>query len=211
MPLRQLPARAGRLIIKKTHNMKKHLSVWIAALVSACVFAGNTDEPVKPISTAVIRKSSAVFALIYTAPAPGRVRVSIVNERKQTVFSEAIPETDGFIRQYNFSSLPEGEYSFILECGGLKRIEKVSYRNDPPPVNMMVTRLVDSNRFLVSGWKLGDNTVSVRIYGSNGELLHREFRKVKDSFARVYRIERYIGNLTFAVTNADGRSASFEF
>src|SRR5690349_1256566 len=109
--------------------MKKTLSIFIALIIiSSSVSARRLDKPEETSAIGVI-KSGSLVKLFYKGVKDCNVKVSIFNSNDVVVFREEIKHTEAFMRPYNFSELPEGDYTIELVDHLGKKIEKVSYRN----------------------------------------------------------------------------------
>lgn len=107
--------------------MKKILSVLVMLMViSSVAFARRMDNPVAAAGVAVM-KNGSTFKLFYKGAQHSDVKVSIVDARDHVVFSEVIKKVEGFMRPYNFSNLPEGNYTIEVSDKSGRYIEKISY------------------------------------------------------------------------------------
>jgi hypothetical protein len=190
--------------------MKKFLLTAWVALSGAIAFAG-VDEPTKTSNAAIIKKGESKFALIYQAAETATVRVSIRNDRGELLFSETLRKVDGFIRPYDFSSLPKGNYSITIEGNGTKQVEKISYQTGVVENQIFLTRLAGENRFLLSAKSNDNEEVTVRILNEQQQVLHQEKRLATGDFAQVYRIEKLVGAVTFEVTRGNGKTESISY
>ncbi len=94
--------------------MKKTLSIFIVLLaISSAVSARRMDKP-EEASTMAVTKSGSLVKLFYKGVKDCNVKVTITNSENQIVFEELIKQVDGFMRPYNFSELPEGDYTIKL-------------------------------------------------------------------------------------------------
>lgn len=106
--------------------MKKTLSIFLVLLAVGTLHARNSDRPV-PSSNAAIMKQGSTFKVFYKGSKPVNVKVSIFDADHKLVFTETIRKIDGFARPYNFSNLPEGNYSIEVSDGHLREQEIVAY------------------------------------------------------------------------------------
>src|SRR5579864_5552739 len=96
--------------------MKKISLLLASVLLCTLVFARGIDGPIKGSSVAVTNaKGSTLFKLYYKSENAGRVKITIEDEKGNTVFSETMKNADGFVRPYNFQELPEGQYTIAVE------------------------------------------------------------------------------------------------
>jgi hypothetical protein len=103
--------------------MKSTLNVIIICLVFIShAFASS------PTSLAVMSSDKLnVFNIHYRTAEKGRVKISIIDCKNKTVFSEVLLNTSSFVRPFNFSQLHEGVYTIVLEDKNGKQSEKINY------------------------------------------------------------------------------------
>ena len=105
--------------------MNKPLSLLAILLISGITFANAFDNP---STTMVVLKNGSTFRLLYKGAEQSDVKVLILNDENQIVFTEKIKNTDGFARPYNFSNLPEGHYSIQIKDNAGVRTETVNHQ-----------------------------------------------------------------------------------
>lgn len=189
--------------------MNKTLS-FIAALliVTSSAFASAPDEPISGIS--VLRKGELI-KLLYKGEKYTDVKVNILNQENEVIFSEKIKGTEGFIRPYNFSNLPHGNYSFeLIDNLGHREIKHVDYRLEARKRVMHVVKVAGTTgKFVVSVPNTGASQLSINIYDDHGRIMHAEKEQVTGDFARVYNIKDHNGRVTFEVIDNQGKRSSF--
>jgi hypothetical protein len=152
-------------------------------------------------------KAGNIFKLFYRAEQPGDVHVNIYNKEGQIVFSEVIRKTDNFMRPYNFSTLPEGDYTITLRDGQAKRIEHV--RHFHPASSRIVNAIrinKDENRYLLAVPNVGRDVLTIRIFDDSHSLLFEGDESVDGNFAKVYNLNDVKGAQLFEVTDGRGRT-----
>lgn len=182
----------------------------IAALVLAAIVIGQLNanasnvDPKTPLGMSVV-KAGNICKLFYRGEQAGDVRVYIYNERGRIVFSELIRKTDNFMRPYNFSTLPEGDYTIVLNDGQTKRIEKVHHLR---PVSSRVVNVIrinkDENRYLLAVPNHGHDVLTIRIFDEHRSLLFEGKERVDGDFAKVYNLNDVKGTQLFEVTDREG-------
>lgn len=189
--------------------MNKTLSFLTALLVvTSTAFATTPDEPASGIS--VLRRGELI-KLLYKGEKQSDVKVYILNQDNEVIFSEKIKATDGFIRPYNFSNLPEGNYSFeLVDNAGRHEIEHVNYKLEPRKKVMHVVRVGGTtDKFVLSVPNSGQAMLSINIYDDRGRVMHTEHEQINGDFAKVYNIKDHAGKVTFEVVDNKGKRNSF--
>ncbi|HEY5825749.1 MAG TPA: hypothetical protein VIT44_15350 [Cyclobacteriaceae bacterium] len=194
--------------------MKKLFTISAIVLFSTVVFAGGTALSPKSISGIAVVKSpvSGLFKVYYKAAETANVKVSILNDKDQTVFFETIRKVDGFIRPYSFSNLPEGMYTIRIEDGTTVQAEKVEYRSGEIAKLIQVRKvLAEEGKYLFTATGKGQESIRINIYNPADQLLYTESRLVKDTFATVYNLSKVKGAISFEVVHSNGTSQKLNY
>ena len=191
--------------------MKKSQSIFLVLLLMSSIsFVHAKDDP--GTSMAVLKKGTTV-KLFYKGAEQSNVKVLILNDLNKIVFSEKIKNTDGFVRPYNFSSLPEGNYSIQLINNAGSQIKEVSYTHESASNStrekvMHVTHMHGStNKFVLSVPNVGADELTVTIYNDSNEILYVGKENIVGDFAKIYNLQNYNGKVKFVVTDSNGHSA----
>jgi hypothetical protein len=97
------------------------------AIIVSLVFISNAFA-FSPTSLAVMSSDKFnVFNIHYRTAEKGTVKLSIIDSKNKTVFSEILLNTSSFVRPFNFSQLHEGVYTVVLEDKNGKQSEKINY------------------------------------------------------------------------------------
>ena len=184
--------------------MKKILAVVFALIVAGHVNAKGI-EPNSPVGMSVL-KSGSIFKLFYRGEQVGKVRVKIYNEDGQVVFSETLQNTENFMRPYNFSVLPEGEYVIALSDKQATRTQKVSHKRSSPARIAHLTRLDNHQcKYMLAVPNDGRDALTVRIYDEKLKMVYQDTQIINGDFAKVYNLDRIDGDHTFEIIDRDGR------
>lgn len=189
----------------------KTTSLFIAALVVVSAAFGK-EEPSSNKGLAVVPvKGSEVFKVIYKGETAGRVKLNIYNVNGSVVFTESFSGTDGFIRPLNFKGLESGEYIIELVDASGKKTEKVSYSKSASTKSIHVSKVTESDKYLLAVAGAGSEEIRVNIYDGSNNLVHSETKMVNGDYAQLYSLKNVTGTVTFEVTDKDGivKTASF--
>ena len=189
--------------------MKKTLSVLVVLMiVSSVVFARRLDNPGTSSGAAVV-KIGTTFKVYYKGSQQADVKVSIRDAGDNILFSETIKKSDGFVRPYNFSSLPEGDYTIQIADKFGRQIEKISYKREKSETLAHLLKVSGSSaKYLLTVSNRADGDVTVRIYDEANNVIYDKKEQVTKDFAKVYNLEGIPGEFTFEVTDAKGTSTS---
>ena len=67
--------------------------------------------------------AASVFNINYKMVEKGTVNISIYDKSNELVFTEVLIDVKSFVRPYNFSELPEGEYTIVVADKNGKQAE----------------------------------------------------------------------------------------
>jgi hypothetical protein len=190
-------------------NSKFSVLVFAFIVSTASAFADA------PTSLTVVPATSQVYKVYYKTKEAGKVKVSIINSSNQLVFSEVMSNVASFVRPYNFSELPEGEYTIVLEDKNGKQVEKVNYAMNKIVSFVKVTAVANAdNKYMLNVANNGSEVVTVKIFSGNS-LLHSQNVQVTGSFGQVYNLSQVkattAATITFEVSTSSGKFQSITF
>lgn len=186
--------------------MKKIL---ILVLVAVAVGQANANgvDPKAPLGMSVI-KSGNICKLFYRGEVAGDIEVTIYNESGRAVFSEVIRNKDNFMRPYNLSTLPEGNYTITLNDGLTTRVEKISHFNKK---DARAVRLIKVNntehKYLLAVPNAGKDVLTITVFDENNSTVYKGTESVQGDFARIYNLKGN-GRFIFQVSDRQGRTSS---
>ncbi|MDJ1472617.1 hypothetical protein QNI19_33810 [Cytophagaceae bacterium DM2B3-1] len=167
------------------------LTFALGLVLSANVFAADDLESASTASINTTNRVS-VYNLVYASAKTGLVTVSIKNQDGQVVLQEQIfNDKKGFIRPYNFSTMPEGSYTLEVKDAAGKSELSLAYSNVAVnAVRKAEIKALESNKYQL---RLVGNTadaVEVSIYDQFGSTIHSESLSQKGSFTRIYDLSK---------------------
>lgn len=184
--------------------MKKILSLVVVLIAIGQVYATGT-EPHSPVGISVIQKG-AVVKLFYRGEQSGKVKVTIYNEKGVVVYKEVLEDTDQFMRPYNFSPLPAGQYVIELRDEQGTRTQKVTHGNTNRKLLAHLRRMnPGGNTYILAVPNRGKDELTVKIYGEGNTLLYEETEVVDGNFAKLYNLDKVEGKHVFEVADKAGR------
>jgi hypothetical protein len=187
--------------------MTKTFSILVLLItISSVGFARRSDNPT--LGVAILQNGSTV-KLLYRAEQSNDVKVLIFNEDNQIVLSEKFKNVDGFLRPYNFSELPNGNYRFELIDASGRQIEKITYKDDKAG-RIVKLMPVDGNdkKLLLSVPNKQIDILTITILDDVNNVLYTETERITTDFAKVYNLESFKGKIRFNVVDRKGHSAS---
>ena len=187
--------------------MNKPFSLLAILLISGITFANAFDNPNTKM---VVLKNGSTFRLLYKGAEQSDVKVLILNDENQIVFTEKIKNTDGFARPYNFSNLPEGHYSIQIKDNAGVRTETVSHqiKRESEEKTMHLLRLDGTGKYVLSVPNQGKQDLSIMIFNDLNEVLYQSEEKISGDFARIYNLGDQTNKFKFVVTDEKGLTKS---
>jgi hypothetical protein len=162
----------------------------MSVLLCTLVFARGIDGPIKGSSVAVTNVAgSTLYKVYYKSERPGKVKVSIIDEKGFTIYEETMTKMDGFLRPYNFDGLPEGEYTVNVEDENGKTVEKVNYKSGRVEKLIHVQKLHEENKYLLSIVSPKPEDVFIYIFDESNNLVYNEIQSIKGEFGQVYNLK----------------------
>jgi hypothetical protein len=188
--------------------MKKTLSVLVVLMVfSSVVFARRLDNPGASSSAAVV-KIGSTFKLYYKGSEEADVKISIRNGSNDVVYSETLKNVEGFVRPYNFSKLPEGEYTIQISDKFGRQIEKITYKQEKTEALAHLLKVAGTEaKYLLTVSNRGESDVTVKIYDGANNVIYNQTEIVSSDFARIYNLGRIGGDFTFEISDAKGTTS----
>lgn len=165
-------------------------------------------EPESPLGVSIV-KSGTLVKVFYRAEESGNVKVTIFNDKGVVVFKETLPNTDDFMRPYNFSALPKGVYIIRLtdKNGAVER--KVEHNLDRKIMAKFTRLNPKEHKYMLSVPKGKSNSFTVRVLDSRGRILLEETHAANGDFAKVYNLNNIGGGHTIELTDGKGRRNVF--
>lgn len=185
--------------------MKK--SVLILSMILAAGSVSIANAVVDPGRNSAVLKSGSTVKVFYKGDDLTDVKVTILDENDQLVFTEKIKKTNGFTRPYNFSNLPSGNYKIQLVDDSGIQVEHINYA--PRPEKRQKTSYVarvggTTDKFILAVPNKGGDKISVTILTDEDAVLYKGDEAIEGDFAKVYTLKHYVGPLRFVVTDSQG-------
>lgn len=189
--------------------MKRLTLTAILIMVMGVAMASGDSSKTKRAT--IVHFPGDKIKVFYTAPGESIVKIRLRDDSGRLLRTDRIKSENGFMQPYNFSTLEKGIYFVELtdEFGVLS--EKVELTGTTTNSRMVVKELEDNKyRLIVDHNKR--MPLSLTIYNSSNEVIHKENYKDQKGFTRVYDLSKFdSGNFTFElVDKSSTRTVSVE-
>ncbi len=183
--------------------MKKIFSILGALLIiSSLVLAGGKENP-SPSSLIVMYGD--VVKVFYNSDKASKVKVTIYGKNGKEVFSETFNSRSGFVRPYNLSSLPKGEFKVVLEDGRGTTEKMVSnLREDAKVSGSIINVKQDQGKCMVILYSKNETDVTVRFLDENQNVLSTESYTVNGQASKLFNFRRLKGLASVEVSDKNG-------
>jgi hypothetical protein len=196
------------------HQNKKNMNSKITALLFTLVsitFAASAKNPTP--FTVVPSAKTSVYNIYYSSAEAGKVKVSILNDESQLVFTEVLSNVSSFKRPYNFSQLAEGQYTIVIEDKNGKHVDQVNYTMNKVQSFISVVEVANQeSKYVLNVTNNGTEEVFVKIF-NGATLLHSQALKVTGNFGLVYNLTKIKSpeTISFEVTTSNGKTQVINF
>lgn len=179
----------------------------IAVMVLATLGLEAADPGSKELRVQVLAKADQTFKVIYQAEEKSEVKVNIYDGKSHKIFSEVIPQTDGFSKPYNFKNLPQGNYTFEVISQGIKSREVVTNQIEAPKQTIKALLIPTQSRgkFQLMVMSNEMSPVHIAVLDHQDRVLLEETVDSDKTFGKVYDLHRLRhSEARFVVTSASG-------
>lgn len=167
---------------------------------------GQTSDKI-----AIADVGSGIFKLVYKSNDSGPLKVSIMNSKGETIFTETL-KTSAFMRPYNFNDQGPGEFKFVVEDKGGKTEKTILYSIKKVESKIDVSKIANAqNKYLLSIENNDSDQILVRILDSQKDVIHEESLTVNGKSAIVFNLNKIKDSPTFEVAGSDGVWKTFTF
>jgi len=184
----------------------KTKSVLLAVMMMSASLVALANEPGNPRVKVVNQKESGIYRLIYAGGKSGDVKMNILNDAGQVLFSETIKSSEGFIRSLNFKGMTPGQYTVKIDNGGVTEVSTVNHLTATQTTSgyVRLAKTGETGKYLLAVSNAMEESMTVKIYDGSNNLVHDEMLKVDGSYGVVYNLKDISGVPTFEVTNKAG-------
>ncbi|UII34014.1 hypothetical protein LVD17_09330 [Fulvivirga ulvae] len=183
----------------------KILTTLVALLLAGTVYANvNGDENLAPKKkVAIVNNVEAKYKLVYINENQGAVLINIFNDKGSKVHSQTVLNKEGFAQQFDFTSLPEGSYTFeVVHPDGSVEAETINYTKTPAAALKANVLSVDNDRKYRLAVLNNAGPVDVKIFDNNDRLVHESTVRHPQGFRRIYDMKDLKGSFyKFEITD----------
>jgi hypothetical protein len=189
----------------------KNATLFLSALliaISGAVMAGGSDDASsssEPVITLVPQQSESIYKLIYVSDKKVPVKVTLINNQGQKLQIDRIVNEKGFMRPYNLSNLPTGEYQLEVNDGGsiiTKTLQLGILSSRQKNGSLSVNTTKDEQRVKLTVLGVEDKPVYIKVYDRFNRLVMEDVVDVRKNFSKTYDFSKMsLDGFTFEVAN----------
>ncbi|MFY0601344.1 MAG: hypothetical protein JXR03_16840 [Cyclobacteriaceae bacterium] len=147
----------------------------------------------------VAQEKQDQFKLIYKGYEVEPVLIQWLDEDDEIVYSESIKGKDAFVKQYNLSTLPEGNYRIVVTAEDYKYTEEVKL-GDLSDLKFSF-RKAENKTIVMTGFKGQDKEVILYVYDEDKNPIYTETTSKESVFQRKYNFsEANTSEVTFVLS-----------
>ena len=190
--------------------MKSMSKVLALVLFMFATAVANANAPIK--MTVISDATRGIYKVVYKTTEVGKVKVTIFAASHEMIFTETISNVESFVRPYNFNTLPQGEYTIVVEDKNGKTEEKVNHFFKKVESVVEVVKIAnEANKYLLSVENKETDLIEVKIFDAASNLLHEQSMTVSGKFSVVYNLSKVKGDVTFEVTGSNGKTTTVKY
>jgi hypothetical protein len=185
----------------------KNLVKMIAALLmvfSAATTHGSADSAsLASYCKVMSAKKDKAYRIVYQSPETVNVEIKIKDENNITIYSERIKGTDGFVKNFDLSNVPDGKYTFRVESPmyDYKKTVKVS---DNVVTGLHITN-IERDKFALVGTNASEDDLTLYILDDAGNALFQEEIEKSTEVKQLFNLEKVEGKAASFVIYGNGK------
>ena len=181
----------------------KHMMVILLVLATGVCMTSFGRTPGSESRVSVI-KQGPFFKLIYDGSDLSIVSVVIADDEGNEIFKEQI-FGQKFVRPYNLSLLPQGDYEIVVNDGADVKVEKICSR-EPALIAHVAKLKSDPSKYLLSIPHQQTSDITIHIYDSNSQEVHQERHQLAGDFGKIFQLKD-LPDATIEIVNQNSGEA----
>lgn len=93
------------------------LAAALAVAATQVTMAAGPEPEASSLQSAVFQIPNSLKFKTVVAPREGKLSITIRNENNEVMYSENLKSDKGYIRTFDFSTLADGQYTFVISNG----------------------------------------------------------------------------------------------
>jgi flagellar hook assembly protein FlgD len=189
--------------------MKKKMSFIFVFLVTLCCAVAIGGAKSAGNKVAII-KSGNGFKVIYAGKEESKVKVTIYDQEEHVVFAESIISNGGFIRPYNFSELPKGDYKVCVTDHLGEYSENVCNQTKHWLAHLGKLGHGINKCIVVIPHQEEVSEIEIQIYDQNQQLVYSEDQSIVSDFAKIYDLQNFEKATIQVVNKSSGEQKALQ-
>ncbi len=179
--------------------MKTFTTTFAVILIGiSSVFAstGSTQES----RATVVETRGDIFKVFYTDNSTSPVTILLTDEHGNVLRRDVVRNDNAFMKRYDLSNLKSGKYAFEIKDKQGRITKDVQIQDQAD--DLVAIRCLCENRYQLLLEQKNGKPVSLCIYNTEGEMIHKESINSKKGFSKVFDLSKFNSeNYTFKISD----------
>lgn len=185
--------------------MKTMVKLGAALLIvfSVAIARASVDSvSLAPYCRVIEIENGSQVRVLYQSPETANVNIQIFDLKDRKIHEENIYRTDGFVKEFDFGFLPEGEYRVKVNAGQ-ETYEEMIFHTLWNGENLQVS--MTEGKVALVGKNDSGQELSIFLKDQKGNVIHSEEIQRDEELKKLFRLEEVEGDVISLVIYAEGR------
>lgn len=179
--------------------MKTFTTTFAVILIGISFAFASTGDSQESRAT-VVETRGDIFKLFYTEDSSSPVTILLTDDNGNVLRRDVVRNEKAFMKRYDLSNLESGKYAFQIsdKQGRITKNVQIKEQNE----NMLAVRCLCKGRYQLLLEQKNEKAVSLCIYNTEGEMIHKESIDSKKGFSKVFDLSKFDSeNYTFKISD----------
>ncbi|MBV6647561.1 MAG: hypothetical protein KI790_19035 [Cyclobacteriaceae bacterium] len=179
--------------------MVKLSALLLTVLSSAVTFASADSAYLASFCKVLSSEDIKRVRVIYQSPATEDVNIQILDKNQQLVHIERVGYTDGFVKIFNMSRIPAGEYTFLVKSDSYSHKQTVlTYKNEGvveewEGQGLNIAKTKDDDKYALVGVNDSGASLSFVVEDDEGNAIYWDRIQKGEQVKRLINLEQVEG------------------
>ena len=154
-------------------NTIKTIAALLIVLSAAKSNASTDSTSVGVFCKVVAQEKEDSFKLIYQGNKKGNVSIQWIDNANHVLYNENVKASESFVKQYNLTPLPDGEYTLKLTTEDYEYSKEVTLGEETASLKMALRNLGE-RKVLLTGYPTKSTDLSIVVLDDQGERIFEQ-------------------------------------